>query len=146
MGLLSVAVVHDEEDEPLYFVSQIQDVTERKRSEEALERLSQRHEMVLKSAGEGIFGLDLHGKVTFVNPAASEMTGWSTQDVLGRPLHNLLPHTKPDDAPYPREQCPIYAASRPGPPIEGTTKCSGGRTAQASRSSIRVTPSSRMGR
>ena len=113
-ALLSVSVVHDEEDEPLYFVSQIQDVTERKRFEEALERLSQWHEMVLKSAGEGIFGLDLHGKVTFANPAALEMTGWSTQDLLGRPLHNLLPHTNPDDAPYPREQCPIYAALEDG--------------------------------
>ena len=107
---LNVSLVRDSEDEPLYFVSQIQDVTERKRFEEALERLSQWHEMVLKSAGEGIFGLDLHGKVTFANPAALEMTGWSTQDLLGRPLHNLLPHTNPDDAPYPREQCPIYAA------------------------------------
>ena len=113
-ALLSVSVVHDEEDEPLYFVSQIQDVTERKRSEEALERLSQRHEMVLKSAGEGIFGLDLHGRVTFVNPAASDMTGWSTQDVLGRPLHNLLHHTKSDGASYPSEECPIYAAFTTG--------------------------------
>ena len=35
-ALLSVSVVHDEEDEPLYFVSQIQDVTERKALEEQL--------------------------------------------------------------------------------------------------------------
>src|SRR5215203_2525368 len=50
------------------------DITERKRFEEALERLSHRHEMVLKSAGEGIFGLDLDGNATFVNPAAARMT------------------------------------------------------------------------
>ena len=111
---LSVSLVRDSEGEPLYFVSQIQDVTERKRSEEAFERLSQRHEMVLKSAGEGIFGLDLHGRVTFVNPAASDMTGWSTQDVLGREMHNLLYHTKSDGASYPSEECPIYAAFTTG--------------------------------
>jgi diguanylate cyclase (GGDEF)-like protein/PAS domain S-box-containing protein len=70
--------------------------------------------MVLKSAGEGIFGLDLHGNVTFVNPAASHMTGWNTQDLLGRPMHNLLHHTKPDGAPYPSEECPIYAAFTTG--------------------------------
>jgi diguanylate cyclase (GGDEF)-like protein/PAS domain S-box-containing protein len=113
-ALLSVSLVHDEEDEPLYFISQIQDVSERKRFEEALERLSQQQEMVLKSAGEGIFGLDLHGNVTFVNPAASDMTEWNTQDLLGRPMHNLLHHTKPDGAPYPSEECPIYAAFTTG--------------------------------
>src|SRR5919112_1435682 len=113
-ALLSVSLVHDEEDEPLYFIFQIQDVSERKRFEEALERLSQQHEMVLKSAGEGIFGLDLHGNVTFVNPAASDMTEWNTQDLLGRPMHNLLHHTKPDGAPYPSEECPIYAACTTG--------------------------------
>src|SRR5215203_1421271 len=111
---LSVSLVRDSEGEPLYFVSQIQDVTERKKVEEALERLSHQHEKVLEAAGEGIFGLDLHGNVTFVNPAASDMTGWSTQDLLGRPMHNLLHHTKPDGAPYLREQCPIYAALEDG--------------------------------
>src|SRR5215217_5917762 len=112
--LLSASVVHDEEGEPLYFVSQIQDVSERKKFEEALERLSHQHEKVLEAAGEGIFGLDLHGDVTFVNPAASDMTGWSTQDLLGRPMHNLLHHTKPDGTPYPSEECPIYAAFTTG--------------------------------
>jgi diguanylate cyclase (GGDEF)-like protein/PAS domain S-box-containing protein len=111
---LSVSLVRDAEGEPLYFVSQIQDVTERKRFENALEWLSQQHEMVLKSAGEGIFGLDLRGTVTFANPAASDMTGWSTQDLLGRPMHNLVHHTKPDGAPYPSEECPIHAAFTTG--------------------------------
>jgi diguanylate cyclase (GGDEF)-like protein/PAS domain S-box-containing protein len=111
---LSVSLVRNAEGEPLYFVSQIQDVTERKGVEEALERLSQQHEMVLKSAGEGIFGLDLHGNVAFVNPAASDMTGWTTQDLLGRPMHNLLHHTKPNGAPYPSEECPIQAAFTTG--------------------------------
>src|SRR5215217_6815269 len=111
---LSVSLVRDSESEPLYFVSQIQDVTERKKVEEALERLSHQHEKVLEAAGEGIFGLDLHGNVTFVNPAASDMTGWSTQDLLGRPMHNLVHHTKPDGTPYPSEECPIYAAFTTG--------------------------------
>src|SRR5829696_7012217 len=90
------------------------DITERKRFEEALERLSHRHEMVLKSAGEGIFGLDLDGNATFVNPAAARMTGWEVEELLGRTLHDALHHTKPDGAPYPKEECPIYAAFTTG--------------------------------
>src|SRR5215213_4773417 len=111
---LSVSLVRDAEGEPLYFVSQIQDMSERKKVEEAFERLSQQYEMVLRSAGEGIFGLDLHGNVTFVNPAASDMTEWNTQDLLGRPMHELLHHTKPDGTPYPSEESPIYAAFTTG--------------------------------
>jgi diguanylate cyclase (GGDEF)-like protein/PAS domain S-box-containing protein len=102
------------EDGERLFTGIIRDVTERKRFEDALERLSRQHKMVLEAAGEGIFGLDLHGNVTFVNPAASDMMGWSTQDLLGRPMHNLVHHTKPDGTPYPSEECPIYAAFTTG--------------------------------
>jgi diguanylate cyclase (GGDEF)-like protein/PAS domain S-box-containing protein len=111
---LSVSLVRDLEGEPLYFVSQLQDITERKRAEEALERLSRQHEMVLKSAGEGIFGLDLDGNATFVNPAAVRMTGREAEELVGRPQHDILHHTKPDGTPYPREQCPIYATLEDG--------------------------------
>jgi len=38
------------------------------------------------------------------------MTGWDTKELLGRPLHDVLHHSKPNGAPYPREQCPIRAA------------------------------------
>jgi diguanylate cyclase (GGDEF)-like protein/PAS domain S-box-containing protein len=90
------------------------DITERKRFEEALERLSRQHEMVLKSAGEGIFGLNLDGNATFVNPAAARMTGWEVEELVGRPQHEVLHHTRPDGSPYPREECPIHAALEDG--------------------------------
>src|SRR5918993_3430240 len=102
------------EDGQRLFTGIIRDITERKRFEEALERLSRQHGMVLEAAGEGIFGLDLHGNVTFVNPAGSDMTGWSSQDLLSQPMHNLVHHTKPDGTPYPSEECPIYAAFTTG--------------------------------
>jgi diguanylate cyclase (GGDEF)-like protein/PAS domain S-box-containing protein len=102
------------EDGERLFTGVIRDITERKRFEKALERLSHQHEMVLEAAGEGIFGLDRHGNVTFANPAASRMAGWGTQELLGRPMHNLLHHSKPDGSPYPSEECPIYAAFTTG--------------------------------
>src|ERR687898_2290104 len=102
-------LIEDEMSGTRYWQGFMLDITERKAFEEALERLSRQHEMVLKSAGEGIFGLDLHGDATFVNPAAARITGWNAEELVGRSQHDVLHHTKPDGSPYPREECPIHA-------------------------------------
>src|SRR5215218_10258741 len=102
------------EDGERLFTGIIRDIAERKRFEEELEQLSGQHEMVLKSAGEGIFGLGPDGNATFVNPAAARMTGWEAEELVGHPQHEVLHHTKPDGSPYPREQCPIHAALEDG--------------------------------
>ena len=109
---LSLGEVHEAGDR--LFAAIIRDITERKRSEEALRQLSRQNEMVLNSAGEGIFGLDLQGNTTFINPAAAHMTGWDIEDLLGQRLHEFLHHSKPDGTPYPLEECPIYAAFKTG--------------------------------
>ena len=64
-------VVFDEEDEPLRIIGTIHDITERKQAEETLEQVNRHNELILNSAGEGIYGLDRQGKTTFVNPAAA---------------------------------------------------------------------------
>src|SRR5438105_10573684 len=90
------------------------DVTERRQAQEALERLSQQHELILTSAGEGIFGQDPEGVATFVNPAAAALLGWPPEELVGRPMHPLLHHSRRDGTPYPQTECPIYAAFREG--------------------------------
>jgi len=92
----------------------MQDITQRKRSEKFLERIGRQNELILNSAGEGIYGLDLEGKTTFINPAAATMTGWEVKDLIGKPQHAILHHSRPDGTPYPREDCPIYAAFKDG--------------------------------
>ncbi len=90
------------------------DITERKLAEADLRRLTKQNELILAAAGEGIYGIDIGGLTTFVNPAAVEMTGWNPEDIIGKPMHDLHHHTKPDGSPYPRDECPIYAATRDG--------------------------------
>ena len=90
------------------------DATERKRAEEALEQLRRQNELILHAAGEGIYGLDVHGNTTFVNPAAARMIGWKAEELIGKPQHDILHHSKSDGTPYPKEECPIYAAFRDG--------------------------------
>ena len=79
-----------------------------------LDRLQRRHQLILEAAGEGIYGLDSQGRATFANKAATELLGWREEDLLGQPLHDIHHHSHPDGSPYPREECPIYAAFSDG--------------------------------
>ncbi len=90
------------------------DLTERRRAEEALQRIQQDLELILTSAGEGIYGLDREGLTTFVNPAAAEMLGWEPDELLGKSAHAVIHHTRADGSPYAAENCPIYAAFSDG--------------------------------
>jgi PAS domain S-box-containing protein len=49
-----------------------------------LQKLQRRYELILNSAGEGICGLDLEGRATFVNPAVSRITGFPIGDLIGK--------------------------------------------------------------
>lgn len=87
---------------------------EREQVEEQLQKATRQNELILSSAGEGIFGLDLEGNITFCNPAASKMLGYRKEELLGQLQHTLIHHSKPDGSPYPREDCHIYAAFKDG--------------------------------
>jgi PAS domain S-box-containing protein len=75
-----------------------------------------RHSLLLDSLGEGIFGIDLDGRCTFVNPAALRLLGHCTEMVLGRNMHELVHHTHADGRHYPECDCPIFKAFRLGQP------------------------------
>lgn len=85
---------------------------ERKRTEETFDRLRRNHELILNSAGEGIYGLDLKGNIIFENPKAVELLGWQPTELLGRPAHATFHHLHADGRPYPVESCPIHGSTR----------------------------------
>jgi PAS domain S-box-containing protein len=78
------------------------------------EKARARAELILHSAGEGILGLDGQEKVTFVNPTATAMLACRPADVIGKSMHDLLHHTRPDGSPYPPAECPIIATLQDG--------------------------------
>jgi PAS domain S-box-containing protein len=79
-----------------------------------LESLRRQHQLILNAVGEGVYGVDLEGRATFVNPAAAQMIGWEIADLIGQSMHTVLHHSHPDGSHYPREACPIYAAFQDG--------------------------------
>jgi PAS domain S-box-containing protein len=88
------------------------DITEQVRAEEQLRSLMRQSNSVLESVGDGIFGIDLDGNCTVVNPAAAQMLGFKPDEVLGHNLHTLMHHTRADGTPYPQEECPIQNSIR----------------------------------
>ncbi len=79
-----------------------------------LNHLRQQQQLILNAIGEGVYGVDLQGNATFLNPAAAQMIGWDPQELLGQSMHHVLHHSHPDRTPYQRENCPIYAAFQDG--------------------------------
>jgi PAS domain S-box-containing protein len=91
-----------------------QEVFERSQAEEALARISQRDELILTSAGEGICGIDKLGRLTFVNPAAAAMLGYSIDELINQHSHAIWRCKHKDRMPYKEEECPICACYQKG--------------------------------
>ncbi len=77
-------------------------------------KLERQLDLIVNSAGEGIFGLDTAGNVTFVNKAASIMLGWEQEELIGKSHHELVHHSHPDGTRYKESECPIYMACKDG--------------------------------
>ncbi len=90
-----------------------QDITERKQGEERLRRQLHLNQAMTDCAAESIFLTDADDRITFVNPEAERVFGYTSHEFLGQGLHDLLHHHHPDGRPYPFEDCPncrIYAS------------------------------------
>lgn len=76
---------------------------------------------LLDSAGEGIWGLDLEGKCTFVNRMAAKTFGFASEELVGSNIHNLIHHHYPDGRVFPASDCPIYDVFRKNKAIRQLT-------------------------
>ncbi|MEE8206722.1 MAG: sigma 54-interacting transcriptional regulator [Nitrospinaceae bacterium] len=81
---------------------------------QALKGVRNLNKLILESAGEGVYGVDLEGRTTFVNPAAERMTGYTAKEMIGNCQHKLTHHSKSDGTAYSNLECPIYAAFKDG--------------------------------
>ena len=82
------------------------------RAQAFFSELERQNQLILNAAGEGIYGVNADGKTTFVNRAAQEMLGWTTEDLLGRDIHNMIHHHHLNGEVYPSQHCPIYRSFR----------------------------------
>jgi len=85
--------------------------------EERTEELSQSRQellLLLQASGDGLFGLDKRGTLTFMNTAATQMLGWEKEELLGQSLHKKIHHSHAEGEEYPLRDCRIYATLKDG--------------------------------
>jgi diguanylate cyclase (GGDEF)-like protein/PAS domain S-box-containing protein len=92
--LLSVSLVRDDAGEPLYFVSQIEDITERRRAEDALLEAEDRFRSAFEAAPIGMAMNSVDGSFLRVNRAMCEITGYSREQLEATTYRSI---THPDD-------------------------------------------------
>lgn len=80
-----------------------------KRQAQELSRLIKQNELILKAAAEGVFGVDLEAKTTFVNPAAARMIGREAEEITGTDMHALVHPAFPGVLTCTAPQCRLYA-------------------------------------
>ncbi|HBA86650.1 MAG TPA: histidine kinase [Geobacter sp.] len=117
---ISSAPIRDSEGELVGAIQIMEDITERKQAQDAHEKTRRQLQLILDAAGEGINGVDMDGRITFVNPAAAQMVGWTQEDLLGQNQHALMHHSKADGTLFPERECPISVACYSGIPQQGT--------------------------
>lgn len=111
---LSLSRLEDGANWLIGFLGVARDVTELVEAEAAARRAHEDKARLLDAAGEGIFGLDLNGRCTFINPAALAMLGWRREEVIGHDAHALFHAWRADGAPNPRSESPLDATLRDG--------------------------------
>jgi two-component system, OmpR family, sensor histidine kinase VicK len=93
------------------------DVTEQHEAELALHMAQRQRELILESAGDGIYGIDLEGRITFINQASALALGYAPEQLTGRDLHEVIHHSHSDGTPYSKSTNPILQALRRGESI-----------------------------
>ena len=93
------------------------DLTEQHQAEEALHSAMRQRELILESVGDGIYGIDLEGRLTFINEAGARILGYQPEQLSGRDIHDVIRHSRGDGIRYSRSSSPILQALRRSEPI-----------------------------
>ncbi|MBF0285287.1 MAG: PAS domain S-box protein [Magnetococcales bacterium] len=93
---------------PYQYVAISTDVSDRMLAEKRLEQSRGFLLSIADAMGEGVYVLDLQGRLTFFNQEAERLLGWREADLLGRNLHELIHYKKTDGTLVSAEECPVH--------------------------------------
>ena len=88
-GIMNTSSVWDEKGTLLYFVTHVQDITERKRTEERLRESEKKYRRSFVEAGLGIFHSTFDGRFIDLNPALAQMLGYESPEDVMESIKNI---------------------------------------------------------
>jgi PAS domain S-box-containing protein len=86
------------------------DITDRKEAEYF-------RSAVMDTMVEGLYTLDGEGRVTFMNSAASNILGWTEEELRGKNMHTTIHFQNADGSPHPQEECALLKVRTEGRPV-----------------------------
>jgi PAS domain S-box-containing protein len=86
----------------------------RKQAEAALRESERKLKDITSNLAEGIYTLDESGHITFMNPEAVHLFGWTAEEMNEKGPHNLVHFQKPDGSPLPETECKMHNVIKTG--------------------------------
>ena len=91
---VNTTLLRDENNEPLYFITSISDITERKQAESRLQLEKDRIRTILDLVGDPIFVKDNDHRITMANRAFYDIFGLNEKSVIGYTLVETVPENE----------------------------------------------------
>jgi PAS domain S-box-containing protein len=89
-------------------------VSKRKEARAELQASEKKLADIAASLGEGVIVIDAEGRLTFMNPEAERLLGWTSEELVGKELHEEIHHQRPDGTSYPLDECASSEVLRTG--------------------------------
>ncbi len=101
------------------FLTRIDAMSRAIRAHQSIERERERLGGILRSVGEGVYGVNLDGLISFVNPACRRILGFDPEErLIGKSALELFHYADSDGVPIEKELCSLHKSYAGGEPIQ----------------------------